>query len=159
VTWLIHMCDMTHSYLWHDSSICVTWLIHTCDTSRHTSTLVDTSVSSVSSVSRMSCHESCHTQITRIWRSYECVTSRDMSYIDHTNVAIIRMIAIFVWFMCDMIEMIANHVTHPCHRWITRIRQSYECVMSRDMSYIDHTNVAIIWLCHVTYRNESCHTY
>ena len=43
VTWLIHMCDMTHSYVWHDSSngcsslygndsfICVTWLIHMCD--------------------------------------------------------------------------------------------------------------------------------
>ena len=49
VTWLIHVCDMTHSYVWHDSSmttfskisldmthsrvwhdsfICVTWLIH-----------------------------------------------------------------------------------------------------------------------------------
>jgi len=22
VTWLIHMCDMTHSYVWHDSFIC-----------------------------------------------------------------------------------------------------------------------------------------
>ena len=31
VTWLIHMCDMTHSYVWHDSSTCVTWLIHMCD--------------------------------------------------------------------------------------------------------------------------------
>jgi len=39
VTWLIHMCDMTHSYvwhvthlyMWHDSFICVTWLIHMCD--------------------------------------------------------------------------------------------------------------------------------
>ena len=30
-TWLIHMCDMTHSYLWHDSFICATWLIHMCD--------------------------------------------------------------------------------------------------------------------------------
>jgi len=28
VTWLIHMCDMTHSYVWHDAFICVTWLIH-----------------------------------------------------------------------------------------------------------------------------------
>jgi len=28
VTWLIHMCDMTHSYVWHDSFICVTWFIH-----------------------------------------------------------------------------------------------------------------------------------
>jgi len=31
VTWLTHMCDMTHSYVWHDSFICVTWLIHMCD--------------------------------------------------------------------------------------------------------------------------------
>jgi len=31
VTWLIHMCDMTHSYVWHDSFICVTWSIHMCD--------------------------------------------------------------------------------------------------------------------------------
>ena len=24
----INMCDMTHSYVWHDSFLCVTWLIH-----------------------------------------------------------------------------------------------------------------------------------
>jgi len=32
VTWLIHMCDMTHLYVWHDSLICVTWHVHVCDT-------------------------------------------------------------------------------------------------------------------------------
>jgi len=31
VTWLIHMFNRTHSYVWHDSFICVTWLIHMCD--------------------------------------------------------------------------------------------------------------------------------
>jgi len=31
VTRLIHMYDMTHSYVWHDSFICVTWLMHMCD--------------------------------------------------------------------------------------------------------------------------------
>jgi len=31
VTWLMHMCDMTHAYLWHESFICVTWRIHMCD--------------------------------------------------------------------------------------------------------------------------------
>jgi len=32
VTWLIHVCDMTLSCVWHDLFICVTWLIHTCET-------------------------------------------------------------------------------------------------------------------------------
>jgi len=35
VTWLIHMCDMTQSYVWHDSFTCVTWLIHICDMTHH----------------------------------------------------------------------------------------------------------------------------
>jgi len=31
VTWLIYMFDMTHLHAWHDSFTCVTWLIHMCD--------------------------------------------------------------------------------------------------------------------------------
>ena len=31
VSWPIHVCVMTHSYVWHDSFTRVTWLIHTCD--------------------------------------------------------------------------------------------------------------------------------
>ena len=51
-TWLIHMCDMTHSYVdkphsqvGHDSFICGTWLIHLCDMThsyvRHDSFICD----------------------------------------------------------------------------------------------------------------------
>jgi len=32
--WLIHTCDVTYSYVWHDTFIRVTWLIHTCDMTR-----------------------------------------------------------------------------------------------------------------------------
>jgi len=32
VPWIIHMRDITHSYVWHESFICVTWLIHMCST-------------------------------------------------------------------------------------------------------------------------------
>ena len=31
LTLLIHTCDMTHRYVWHDSFICATWFIHMCD--------------------------------------------------------------------------------------------------------------------------------
>ena len=31
VTERIDTCDMTHSYVWHDWFICVPWLIHMCD--------------------------------------------------------------------------------------------------------------------------------
>ena len=30
VPWLIHVYNITHSYVWHDSFMCTTWLIHTC---------------------------------------------------------------------------------------------------------------------------------
>jgi len=30
VTWIMHACVMTHSYVWH-AFICVTWLFHLCD--------------------------------------------------------------------------------------------------------------------------------
>jgi len=30
----IHMRDMTHSYVWCDSFLCVTWLVHMCDVTR-----------------------------------------------------------------------------------------------------------------------------
>ena len=33
VPWLIHICDMTHSHVRHDSSVCGTWLLHMYDTS------------------------------------------------------------------------------------------------------------------------------
>jgi len=44
VTWLIHMCPMTHSYMCalthsdvcHESIICVPWLIHICAMTHHT---------------------------------------------------------------------------------------------------------------------------
>jgi len=32
VTWLIHMCAVTHSHVWHDLFMCVPWLIDMGDT-------------------------------------------------------------------------------------------------------------------------------
>ena len=38
---IIHMCDMAYSYVWHDSFTHVTWLIHVCDvTHSYVTTLI-----------------------------------------------------------------------------------------------------------------------
>jgi len=35
VTWRTLMCDMTHLCVWHDALLCVTWLICVCDMTLH----------------------------------------------------------------------------------------------------------------------------
>jgi len=32
--WPIHMCDMTHKFVWHHPHVCVTWPIFSCDVTR-----------------------------------------------------------------------------------------------------------------------------
>jgi len=77
VTWLIYMCDVT--YVWHDSLtyvwltyICVTWLIHMCD-------VVNNLMGYVTNQRNGSCHafanvnESCHTYewvMSHTWMSH-----------------------------------------------------------------------------------------
>ena len=73
VTWLIHLCDMTHSYVWHGSFICVAWLIHTCDESPPVR------------------HESCHT--------YQRVMSHvSKSHVTHIDES------------CDTYEWVMSHI-------------------------------------------------
>jgi len=100
-SWLIHTCDMTHSYVCHDSFICVTWLIHVCDMTR----------SSVPFVTRYVCHssptmwsvacvpfrsrrrsclkyrnESCHTRTSYVTRRNEsCHTIRVLKALTRTT--------------------------------------------------------------------------
>ena len=93
VTWLIHVCDMTHSYVWHDSFICVTWLIHMRDTLCSFSCVTWLWVSHVTYGWVMShINESCHT------------------YVRHS---------VFV-FMCHMTLSESCHiwVSHVTYEWV-----------------------------------------
>ena len=69
VTWLFHMCDMTCSYVWHDSLIGMTWLILMCDMTDRYDGIVMVSISHVS-----------HT-----WMSH--VTHISKSHVTHMNVS------------------------------------------------------------------------
>jgi len=75
VTWLIHMCDMNHSYTCHDSCIFMTWLIEARDTPQHTATHCNTlqhcneSSTGGSSVTEWWLDKKQHTRHNWVWKS------------------------------------------------------------------------------------------
>jgi len=85
LTLLIHTCDMTHRYVWHDSFICATWFIHMCDMT-HSYVWHDSSI--------------CVT-----WLIQTC----DMihSYVWHDSF-------ICVTWLIDMCDMTHSYVRHDC---------------------------------------------
>jgi len=108
VTWLIHICDMTHSYVWHDSFICVTWLIHMCDMTYsyvwHDSFICVT------------CHiHMCDMTHSYMWHdSFICVTwlihmcDMTYSYVWHDSFVYVT----WLIHICDMTRMALICVTH-----------------------------------------------
>jgi len=123
VTWLIHMCDMTRSYMWHVSFICATWLVHTCDMShsyvRHDSFICVTWLIHMCDMTRFAYYATAGAKVALQHTNESCRTyAYGMSHI---------------WM---------SHVTHmneSCH--------TYEWVTSQT------------WTSHVTNMNESCHAY
>jgi len=132
VTWLIHSCDMTRSYVWHDSFIHATWLIRSRDTRIGAFWLCATWLIHMR---RVSCsfvwhdsfivthvNESCHT--------CKCVMSHMwMSHVTHVNVS------------CHVMSHMTSftHVNVSCH--------TCEWVMShmwmRHVTQADHTHTHV----------------
>ena len=95
VTWVIHMCDMTHSHSWHVSFMCVTGLMYTCVTT-----------------------------YSHVWRfSFFCVTKRiltcDMSdaYMWHDSF----MCVAWLFHVCDMTPSCVWHDSFMCVTWCLHV--------------------------------------
>jgi len=104
VTWLIHMCDMTHSYFfwtwlihmcgmtdlhaWHDLRICGTWLIHN------------------------GCHDS-FIGVIRLF--HEC--SMTHLYVGHDSF----ICATWRIHMCDMTHSYVWHDSYICATWLIHV--------------------------------------
>ena len=134
-TYPVHMCDMTHLYLWHS---CVRWCTmlvvgHTCT--------VDSKACDCWGWTRLIHREwfmphiwmSHVTRMNASWHTYECVKWH--TWVSHVT----RMNA-----SCDMYEWVMSHMrvlnkNASCHM--------YDRVMS-------HEEIS-----RVTHMNESCHTY
>ena len=101
-SWLVHMCDMTHSDVSHDSIACVTWLIQMCDMT-HSDVWHDSFI--------------CVT-----WRIHPC----DMThiYVRHNSI----MLLVKMWDMTHLYAATASRIRriHP----YGGVRRIYTCAMT-----------------------------
>ena len=175
------MCDMTHSYVWRDSFICVTWLIHTCDNLIHMcdktrkwrasccDCLIWASLHRLWMVSRDRCVALC----CSVLRCF-AVCCSTLQYVA-VRCSTLQYVAVcwgYGWSQgtgvlhCVAVCCSKEWPTESCHtcewvmsqlRCVTNVNEScltYEWVMSRiRMRHVTHTK------CHVTHMNESRHTY
>ena len=153
VTWLIHECDMSNSYVWHVSPGCtqMSWT-SCCNTSR-----------SPSASLRMD--ESCRTHeeviiiIPQIWSSHatqmfmwECVCV--MSHLWMSHVTLMNE-------SCHTYEWVMSHIWMSHVTLMNESCHTYETVMQHKCFHLAPTVAVGAWMCvcHVTHMNESCHTY
>ena len=161
VTWLIHKCDMTHSYVWHDSFlcvslgplclqvrggwglwmpdsfICVTWLIHKYDVTHS-----------------YVWHDSFH-----MWDVTDSCVWHDSSNTDDSTLtcftSILSVCVCVCVCVCRIIRKdtfwVTSHVT-----WLIRMCDMTH-IWHMGMSHVKHVNNFLT--SHVTHVNESCHTF
>jgi len=126
VTWLIHMCDMTHSYMSHDSFICVTWLNPMCDMLHPYGDMTHSYVWHASSIYNMThsyvwhASSSCNMTHSYVWHASSiCVTCLN-SYVWHASSAC-DMPHSYVWhasFICNMNHSYVWHDSFICVTWL-----------------------------------------
>jgi len=181
VTWLLHICDMTpsfvkkassslnksrHTYLWHDFYICVTWLLHTCD-------MTPSFVERASSSTNDSCHVTHLRDMTSSlgWHVVTCHCHvRDM-----TTPLWWRVIATHVTWLLHMCDMSSSHtwqnslmrqksvvindwvMSHiSVTRHVTHIYDTTPHTCDMTPLYVTHIYEGV--MSHICIK-ESCHTY
>jgi len=132
------MCDMTHSYVWHDSFICVTWLIHMCDMTH--------SYVSHDSFIRVTCliHMCDMTYTSSICETW--LISENLIIIVNGAIRVIYKL-IYMW-----------HEPRPTHM---RKRKRFRAhpYAWYDAYSVNEWVMSHVWMSHVTHMNESCHVW
>jgi len=148
------MCDITPTYVWHDSYISVTWLIHRCDTTcSYVCGMTHTCVWHDSCIHVTYLLHMCDMTHTHVWHdSYTCVTWLIHMY-DMTFTYVWRdsyMCVTWLIHMCDMNHTYVWHDFCICVTWLT-------CVCDKTHSHIRHDSfIYVIWL---IYTWDSNHTH
>jgi len=155
---------MTHSYMWHDSFIWVTWLIHMCgmthDSFKCESWLIQSLLS-----------ESCHIYewvVSHFCCGYRATSQGLLDWFEIYPISVY----IYVHkCICDMGTLVTcpclvTHTNKSFHtyEWVM-VRNTSNVPMSHIwMSHVTscHTYewvMSHIWMRHVTHMNESCHSF
>jgi len=112
------MCDMTNSYVWHDSFICVTWLTHMCDMPHS-----------------YACHDSL---ICVAWLFHLCAMTH--SYEWHNPCIyvtwLIHTCAMILSHTCDMTHSYVCHDSLICVAWLFHV-----CAMTHLYEWITHSYI------------------
>ena len=150
VTWLIHMCDMIHAHVWHDSFICVTRLIHMCDMT-HSYVWHDSLTCVIWLIHMCDMTHSC------VWHdSFICVT---------------RLI-----HMCDMTHSYVwkdTRMDESCHKYDRMIESVFSDAWMSHVTHMDKSCQSIVYIhcvcdrtccytarCYIhVWLNQSFHTY
>jgi len=115
--WLIHICDMTHSHMWHDSFTCVTWLIHICDMT-HSHMWHDSSTG-VFHMCDMTHSHVCEWVMSHAWMSHghTCgeVTMRHVTHVENS----------YRWVMSHLWMSHGSRIDESCHRHLWHVYHAY----------------------------------
>jgi len=117
VRWFVHICSVTDSYVWHDSFIRMTRVIHICDMT-HPHVWHDSIVA-------------LHVYSTRAtWFIHTCDMTLSSMHIRH-------------------VPQISAVMSHLCPRHVTYMTES---------RHIHDWVTSHVWTSHGTHMTESCHT-
>ena len=109
------MCDMNHSYVGHDWSLCATWLIHMCDMTymQHDSFICVTWL-----ICNMT-HSCVWHDLYATWLIHMC----DMTYMWHDSFICVT----WLIHMCTMTHSYVQHDSFICAPWLIYMRGHDSC--------------------------------
>jgi len=136
VTWFILLCDMTHTYVWHDyivhawhdSRSCVTWFTFMCDTTHLAKVELD-----LTDPLRRNVHLICHvTHMNESCRTYKWVISHIwISHVTHMKVSCHT----YEWESCHTYEWVMSHIwMNLCELWMEMSNMTYTSLVTHRYS-------------------------